>query len=221
MECVCRGALSSRLLRDGADGVEGEVVLLEGDDTAAIRALGAGVDLDRCAAVRAVDGLHGFVLLGLRAGRADKIPLVDHELLLVSAAGDELAGLVVERVIDDARVQTGDEHVVAALLAPAAQLHGQNRDALDVVGLALLLLALDLIVHLREERVGAVRTDGRDILLLPAILHLYIQVRQLGGQLSLVEVFVELLILSHGLQLAVRSRGPAGAAGRSLLLLCA
>ena len=166
---VCLAHVVGELYGSLRSTVKARLHLIERDDAAAVRALGAGVDLDGRAAVRAVDGLHRFVLLGLRAGRADKIPLVDHELLLVSAAGDELAGLVVERVIDDARVQTGDEHVVAALLAPAAQLHGQNRDALDVVGLALLLLALDLIVHLREERVGAVRTDGRDILLLPAL----------------------------------------------------
>ena len=196
-------------------------MFLERDDAAAVRALCAGVDLNRRAAVRAVDGLHGAGLFRLRAGRADEIPLVDHEFLLGFAAGDQFAGLVVERVIDDARVQTGDEHVVAALLAPAAQVYGQHGDALDIIGLALLLLTLELIVHLREECVGAVRTDGRDILLLPAILHLHVQVRQLRGQFSLVEVFVELLILGHGLQLAVCSRRPAGAAGRSLLLLCA
>ena len=196
-------------------------MLFKGDDAAAVRALGAGIDLNRRAAVRAVDGLHGFVLFRLRAGRADKIPLVDHELLLVLAAGNKIAGLVIERVIDDARVQTGDEHVVAALLAPAAEVYRQHGNTLDIIGLALLLLALKLVVHLREECVGAVRADRRNVLLLPAVLHLYIQIRQLRGQLSLVEVFVELLILSHGLQLAVCSRRPAGAAGRSLLLLCA
>ena len=85
MECVCRGALSSRLLRDGADGVEGEVVLLEGDDTAAVRALGAGVDLDRCAAVRAVDGLHGFVLLGLFRLFSDDATASERNLILYAA----------------------------------------------------------------------------------------------------------------------------------------
>ena len=213
--------LASGFLGDGADGVQGEAVLFECDDASAVRALRAGVDLQRRAAVRAVDGLHVAVRFGLRAGRPDEIPLVGHELLLVPVAGDKAARCVVERVVDDAGLQPGDEHVVAALLAPAAQVDGQNGDALDVVRLALLLLALQLVIHLGEEGVGAVRTDGRDVLLLPAILHLDVEVRELRGELGLVEGFVELRVLAHRLQLAVCSRGPADAAAGLALLLAA
>lgn len=118
---VWEKVLSGGALADAADGGQDPVVLAALEDRAAVRAAGAGVDIQRSAAVRAGDVLHAVLRLGGGAvGAAGEIPLVSHELLLILAAGDDLA-VCIGRVVHDAGAQLGGDDVAAADAAEAEQ----------------------------------------------------------------------------------------------------
>ena len=63
---------------------------------------------------------------------------------------------------------------------------------------------LQLALHLRVEPVCAERTDGRNVLPSPRILHLDVQVENFGGQIVLLEARVELAVRRHGREIARR-----------------
>ena len=147
-----------RLLIDGTNGADDPVLCLLLDHRAAVRAPRARVHVERRAAAGAGDALCLAALgVRLRAGRAQQIPFVGHELFLIAAAADDLLRAVVHGVIRDARAQPEKDMVLAAGLVEAERRHIQHRDALDDVRLAALRIPLQRALHLREERVGEVR----------------------------------------------------------------
>ena len=77
-------------------------------------------------------------------------------------------------------------------LEPAADRDAEHRDPFDMRGLACTAYLVELTVGLCIKLIRKIRTQRRDILLAPAVLHLYVEIGELRLHRGDAEAFVHL-----------------------------